>query len=89
MSQPALILTGADARYFDWLQGAVRSISAHPPFRPGTLGAFDLGCTSRRRDCLQAHVNVLREPVWDFAFPGGERAPLYLKGLQVRADLRR
>jgi len=89
MSQPALILTGADTRYFEWLQGTVLSVRAHPPSRPVTLGVFDLGCTPEQRDWLQAHVDVVREPDWDFAFPGREQAPRYLKGLLARPHLRR
>jgi hypothetical protein len=89
MSQPSLIVTGADARYFEWLQGTVLSVRAHPPTRPVTLAVFDLGCTAEQRDWLKAHVDVVREPDWDFAFPGREQAPTYLKGLLARPHLRR
>jgi hypothetical protein len=89
MAQPALILTGADAHYFDWLQGAVLSIRANPPGQPFTLGVFDFGCRPEQRQWLLAHVDVIREPDWDFTFPGRDQAPAYLKGLLARPFLRR
>jgi hypothetical protein len=89
MSQGTLILTGADAGYFDWLQGAVLSVRANPPSRPSKLGVFDLGCTPEQRDWLTAHVDAVRVPDWDFDFPGRDRAPVYLKGLLARPHLRR
>ena len=84
------IVTGADARYFEWLQGTVLSVRAHPPTRQlSTLAVFDFGCTAEQRDWLNAHVDFVREPDWDFAFPGREQAPTYLKGLLARPHLRR
>ncbi|MEG4177126.1 MULTISPECIES: glycosyltransferase [unclassified Microcoleus] len=84
-----IIITAADANYFELVQGTILSVREKPEGENVAIGFFDLGCTPEQLQWLEAQVNIIQKPDWDFEFPGQNEAPHYLKGLLARPFLRR
>lgn len=84
-----IIITAANAKYFDLVQGTILSIRQKPQGQNAIIGFFDLGCTPDQVEWLQTQVNIIKQPHWEFNFPGKNKAPDYLKGLLARPFLRR
>ncbi len=84
-----IVITGADARYFDLARGAILSVREKPQAQDVALGFLDLGCTREQESWLTQHVDFIRRPDWDFHFPARETAPGYLRGLLCRPFFRR
>jgi hypothetical protein len=53
------------------------------------LAFLDLGCTEEQLAWLRTKVDFIRQPDWEFPFPGREHAPGYLRGLLCRPFLRK
>jgi hypothetical protein len=87
--QPFIIITAADARYFELVKGAILSIREKRAGQSAVIGFFDLGCTAEQLQWLEDRVDVIRQPKWEFEFPGRDEAPQHLKGLIARPFLPR
>ncbi len=83
-----IIITAADANYFELVQGTILSVREKPEGANVAIGFFDLGCTPEQLQWLQTQVNFIKTPDWDFDFPGRNEAPEHLKGLLARPFLR-
>ncbi|MEG4628740.1 TylF/MycF/NovP-related O-methyltransferase [Microcoleus sp. AR_TQ3_B6] len=84
-----IIITAADANYFELVQGTILSVREKPEGENVAIGFFDLGCTPEQLQWLKTQVNIIQKPDWNFDFPGKNEAPHYLKGLLARPFLRR
>ena len=84
-----IIITAADANYFELVRGTILSVREKPEGANVAIGFFDLGCTPQQLQWLETQVNFLKKPDWDFDFPGRNEAPEHLKGLLVRPCLRK
>ncbi|GET42080.1 class I SAM-dependent methyltransferase [Microseira wollei] len=84
-----IIITAANANYFELVQGTVLSIREKPQGRNAIVGFFDLGCTPEQLQWLQERVNIIKQPDWEFNFPSINEAPTHLKGLLARPFLRK
>ncbi|MFQ3612856.1 MAG: hypothetical protein SNJ68_03950, partial [Cyanobacteriota bacterium] len=82
-----IIITAADSKFFDLVQGTILSIRDKPEGRSVDLGFFDLGCTPEQLEWISGQVNHIVEPGWDYDVPGIETAPSYLRGLLARPFL--
>jgi SAM-dependent methyltransferase/predicted O-methyltransferase YrrM/lipopolysaccharide biosynthesis glycosyltransferase len=83
-----IIITAADANYFELVQGTILSVREKPEGENVAIGFFDLGCTPEQLQWLETQVNIIKKPDWDFDFPNRNEAPHYLKGLLARPFLR-
>ncbi|MEN9262222.1 MAG: TylF/MycF/NovP-related O-methyltransferase [Thermostichus sp. HHBFW_bins_43] len=83
----SIIVTAADSKFFDLVQGTILSVRDKPQGRSVDIGFFDLGCTPEELRWLSTQVNHIVEPRWDYDFPGIDKAPLFLKGLLARPFL--
>ena len=83
-----IIITAADANYFELVRGTILSVREKPEGANVAIGFFDLGCTPEQLQWLETQVNFIQKPDWDFEFPGINEAPHYLKGLLARPFLR-
>ncbi|AMV25179.1 hypothetical protein VT84_12340 [Gemmata sp. SH-PL17] len=88
MAHQVFVVTGGDARFFDFLRGAIESVRVHPEARGVRLGVFDLGLTPEQRAWVAGRADALAVPDWHLEFPGRERAPGWLRGLLARPFLR-
>ncbi len=84
-----IIITAADANYFELVRGTILSVREKPQGANVAIGFFDLGCTPEQLQWLETQVNFIKTPDWDFDFPGKNEAPEHLKGLLVRPYLRK
>jgi len=84
-----IIITAADANYFELVRGTILSVREKPEGGNVAIGFFDLGCTPQQLQWLKTQVNIIQKPDWDIDFPGKNEAPHYLKGLLARPFLRR
>ncbi|MGB7710056.1 MAG: glycosyltransferase [Microcoleus sp.] len=84
-----IIITAADANYFELVRGTILSVREKPEGANVAIGFFDLGCTPDQLQWLETQVNFIQKPDWDFDFPGKNEAPEHLKGLLVRPCLRK
>jgi len=82
------IMTGGDARFFEFLRGAIESVRVHLVGRSVRLGVLDLGLTPDQRAWVAAHADALVTPEWHIDFPNRDGAPTWLRGLLVRPFLR-
>lgn len=83
-----LIITAADAKYFELVQGTILSIRQKPQGRDIVVGFLDLGCTPEQLQWLKGQVDTIKQPEWELNFPSKSKAPEYLKGLLARPFLR-
>ncbi len=83
-----LILTAADAKFFELAQGTILSVKQKPQSKRVSLGFFDLGCTPEQRHWLTQQVDVIEAPGWDFEFPTRSTVPSYFRALLARPFLR-
>src|SRR5437870_4744727 len=89
MAQSAILITAGDAHVFDLLRGTILSIREKSTSPKPALGFFDLGCSPEQLEWVQGQVDQIRQPEWDYRFPGRDQVPGYFKGLLARPFLRR
>ena len=82
--QSLIIITAANAEYFELAQGTIESIRQKPQGQGVSMGFFDLGCTPEQLQWLEEQVDIIKQADWEFDFPGRNEAPEYLKGLLAR-----
>jgi hypothetical protein len=87
-SMDTIIITAADTKFFELVQGTLLSIRDKPQGKQIAIGFLDLGCTAEEIKWLQEYVDIIKQPCWDFEFPSREQSPEYLKGLLARPFLR-
>jgi hypothetical protein len=87
--QSYILVTAANAEYFELVQETVSSIRDKDEGKQATIGFFDLGCQPEQLQWLESHVDVIRTPDWEFDFPNRDQTPAYLKGLLARPFLPR
>jgi hypothetical protein len=85
----SILITAADANFFELVRGTLLSIREKPLGRKAALGFFDLGCTAEQLQWLRNHVDFIEQPEWEFEFPGRDQAQEHLKGLLARPFLRK
>lgn len=84
-----VLITGADARYFDLLKGAIRSVRDRPVGQQVTLAVLDLGLKAEQRRWVEGQADQVRQPEWAFDFAMREQAPAHLKGVLAKPLLPR
>ncbi|GET42079.1 glycosyltransferase [Microseira wollei] len=84
-----IIITAANADYFELVQGTILSIREKTQGANAIIGFFDLGCTPEQLEWLQGKVNIIKQPDWEFNFPGKDEATVHFKGLLARPFLRK
>jgi hypothetical protein len=89
MTRRTIIITIADERYFSLVCGCIQSIRDKPQAADVALAFLDVGCTAEQREWLRPRVDFLREPDWEFDFPGREQTPKYICGVLARPFLRK
>jgi lipopolysaccharide biosynthesis glycosyltransferase len=87
-STDTIIITAADTKFFELVQGTILSIRDKSQGKQVAIGFLDLGCTAEEIKWLQEYVDIIKQPCWDFDFPSREQSPEYLKGLLARPFLR-
>lgn len=83
-----IIITAADANYFELVKGTILSIRQKPQASTVAIGFLDLGCTAEQLAWLQQQVDIIQAAKWEFDFPGQQESPDYFKGLLARPFLR-
>ncbi|MEQ1828574.1 MAG: hypothetical protein ABL921_21615 [Pirellula sp.] len=86
MALPPLLVTASDREYFPLAHSCLLSIRKNAP--SVKVAFLDLGCTPPQLDWLAQHVDFIRQPDWEFDFPGRETKPQFLRGLLARPFLR-
>lgn len=81
------VVSGADAAYFDLLEGLVLSLKAGPFGRTLPISILDLGLDAAQRRWLEAQGARLAEPGWDVEFPGRDRLPRHFQAMTARPHL--
>jgi hypothetical protein len=84
-----ILITAADATYFQYVRAAIESVNRFPQRAELALGFFDLGCDPEQLDWLSSAVDSIVVPGWDFDFPARTVTPDYVRGFLVRPSLRR
>ena len=54
-----LVLTAADAHFFDYAKACITSVRDKPQAKDVTIGFFDLGCNDAQIDWMQNHVDLI------------------------------
>lgn len=86
----AIIVTAADARFFDLLSDLMLSLEEHGAPHGIDVGLFDLGLTAEQRDWVSPRVARCVEPGWDMDVPDAWRNDRpHLRALTVRPFLPR
>ena len=85
---PCVLITAADARFFDLARELIQSVREKPEGQKVVLAFLDLGCTEEQRAWIYTQVDHLREVDWEFDFPAREQSPRYLRALHARPFLR-
>src|SRR5690349_2615638 len=89
MTLSAIVITSADAAFFDFAKGTILSLREQMPADQRiTLGFLDAGCTPAQLEWIARHVDVIRTPAWHFDFAAAGNAPEFLKALLARPFLR-
>ncbi len=83
-----IIVTGANSKFFELVQGTILSIREKPQGYSVDIGFFDLGLTPEQLQWISQYVDYIVEPGWDFDIPNVEKYPNYLKAFTCRPFLR-
>ncbi len=84
-----LTLTAADAHFFDYAKACITSVRDKPQAKDVTIAFLDLGCTEGQIGWIRNHVDLIKEPDWEYQFPLRDKAPSYLRGLLARPFLQK
>ncbi len=85
-----IIVTAADAGFFELLRGLLTSIEAQRADQAVALGVFDLGLTREQRAWVEGRASTVIEPGWDLELPAQLRADQpHIRGLTARPFLPR
>lgn len=76
-----IIVTGADSKFFELVQGTILSIREKPQGNSVDIGFFDVGCTPEQLQWIGQYVDYIVEPDWNYNVPDVDKKPRYLKAL--------
>lgn len=82
-----IIVTGADSKFFELVQGTILSIREKPQGQSVDIGFFDVGCIPEQLQWIGQHVDYIVEPIWQYDIPDADKQPNYLKALTCRPFL--
>jgi predicted O-methyltransferase YrrM len=82
-----IIVTGADSKFFELVQGTILSIREKPQGNSVDIGFFDVGCTPEQLQWIGQYVDYIVEPDWNYNVPDADKQPRYLKALVSRPFL--
>ncbi|MFS8889860.1 macrocin O-methyltransferase, partial [Synechococcus sp. R55.2] len=82
-----IIVTGADSKFFELVQGTILSIREKPQGNSVDIGFFDVGCTPEQLQWIGQYVDYIVEPDWNYNVPDVDKQPRYLKALVSRPFL--
>lgn len=82
-----VIVTGADAGYFRYLERAVRSVRAKMNPHATALAVLDLGLTASQRAAIAALADTVVEPGWDYDLPDRASLPPHWRAYTARPHL--
>src|ERR1700753_1477506 len=85
LSQAHVVITAADAAYYDLVVDLVSSIRDQPRSADVALVVFDLGLTAPQRDALAARQVSFVRPGWDYDF--ATAPPEWFKAMTARTRL--
>ncbi len=83
-----LVITAADAKFFDLVKGTILSIRDKPQARDISIACLDLGFTAEQVQWLRSKVEFVVQPRWHYQFSTPVNIPEYCKGQFVRPFLR-
>jgi hypothetical protein len=89
MKARRVIITGADAGYFRYLERAVRSVRAQVEGAAIALAVLDLGLTRDQRAAIATLADLVVEPGWDYDLPDRARLPAHWRAYTARPHLPR
>ncbi|MFS8841001.1 TylF/MycF/NovP-related O-methyltransferase [Synechococcus sp. W55.2] len=82
-----IIVTAADSKFFELVQGTILSIREKPQGHSVDIGFLDVGCTPEQLQWIGQYVDHIVEPGWNYDIPDIDRQPKYLKALVSRPFL--
>lgn len=82
-----IIVTAADSKFFELVQGTILSIREKPQGNSVDIGFFDVGCTPEQLQWIGQYVDYIVEPDWNYNVPDVDKQPRYLKALVSRPFL--
>ncbi|MFS8798736.1 macrocin O-methyltransferase, partial [Synechococcus sp. R60.3] len=82
-----IIVTSADSKFFELVQGTILSIREKPQGNSVDIGFFDVGCTPEQLQWISRYVDHIVEPEWNYDVSDADRYPSYLRALLSRAFL--
>ncbi|MFS8798421.1 macrocin O-methyltransferase, partial [Synechococcus sp. R60.3] len=82
-----IIVTAADSKFFELVQGTILSIREKPQGHSVDIGFLDVGCTPEQLQWIGQYVDHIVEPDWNYDIPDIDRQPKYLKALVCRPFL--
>jgi hypothetical protein len=80
---PHAIVTGADRKYFPYLDSLIKSIVANVKRTDIDICVYDFGLSDEQKENLASRVSRIVTPSWDFDFPFLANAPDYKKATTV------
>ena len=75
----AIVITGANDKYYTLLDGLVRSLRQHASLQSIDVGVYDFGLTEEQKTELTTGGAHVLDPGWDIEPPHVDRAPSYKK----------
>lgn len=66
---PAILVTGADASYFDLLFDLLRSLASTGALKRYEIGVLDFGLTSEQKELIRPYTERVVKPGWDLEVP--------------------
>jgi len=82
-----IIVTSADSKFFELVQGTILSIREKPQGYYLDIGFLDTGCTPEQLQWISQYVDHIVEPSWNYNVPNSSSQPSYLKALVSRPFL--
>lgn len=64
-----IIVTSADSKFFELVQGTILSIREKPQGNSVDIGFFDVGCTPEQLRWIRQYVDYIVEPDWNYNVP--------------------
>ncbi|MFT0787614.1 class I SAM-dependent methyltransferase [Synechococcus sp. H55.10] len=82
-----IVVTSADSKFFELVQGTILSIREKPQGYSVDIGFLDTGCTLEQLQWISQYVDHIIEPGWNYDIPSSNSQPNYLKALASRPFL--
>ncbi len=70
-----IIVTAADSKFFELVQGTILSIREKPQGHSVDIGFFDVGCTPEQLQWIGQYVDYIVEPDWNYNVPDVDKQP--------------